>query len=36
MYLKWIKQKSEDVNMLPVGFRITMILTYYAQKIRRH
>ena len=30
LYLKWMKEKPEDVNMKPVGFRITWILTDYA------
>ena len=30
------KQKPEDVNMQPVGFRITKILTDYAQKLHGH
>ena len=35
IYLKWMKAKPEDVNMWPVKFRITRILTdsnLYAQK----
>ena len=30
------KAKLEDVNMLSVGFRITGILTDYAQKLPGH
>ena len=28
--------KPEDVNMEPVGFRITRIFTDYAQKVPKH
>ena len=36
-YLKWMKpSKSEDVNMYPARFRITRVLTNYAQKFPRH
>ena len=31
-----MKAKPEDVNMEPVGFRITRILTDYAQKLPGH
>ena len=34
LYLKWMKtSKPEDVNMWPVGFRITRILTDYRKPI---
>ena len=31
-----MKAKLKDVNMVPVGFRITRILTEYAQKLPGH
>jgi hypothetical protein len=36
IYLKLMKAKPEDVNMYPVGFRITRILTDHAQKLLGH
>ena len=32
MYVKGMKAKPIDVNMRPAGFKITRILTDYAQK----
>ena len=31
-----MKEKPEDVNMYPVGFRIARILTDYTQKLHGH
>jgi hypothetical protein len=35
-YIQMNKAKLEDVNMYPVGFRITRILTDYVQKLPGH